>query len=65
MNLHTARDFSYRQFLNHLTTRAKRLIHDNALTEDIEQPQKLFVRATRICVIIAAILGALAVGHAV
>lgn len=65
MRLHSAREFSYRYLLNHLTTRAKRLIHDNALTEAVEQPQKLFVRATRICVMIAAILGALAVGHAV
>ncbi len=65
MRLHSAREFSYRYLLNHLTTRAKRLIHDNGLTEAVEQPHKLFVRATRICIMIAAILGALAVGHAV
>ena len=65
MEPHRAKDFSYPHFLGRLMTRAQRLIHDNALTREIEQPQKLFKRATVIGLILAALLGALAVAHAV
>lgn len=65
MEAHVASDFSYHAFLKRLTTRARRLIQDNALTRVLQHPQSLFVRARRISLVIAAILGALAAANAV
>lgn len=65
MDAHAATDFNYTVFLKRLTARARRLIQDNALTTILQHPQKLFIRASRISLIGAAILGALAAGNAV
>lgn len=65
MESHVAIDFNYAAFVKRLTTRARRLIQDNALVTILQYPQKLFIRASRISLFIAAILGALAAGNAV
>lgn len=46
-------------------TRARRLIQDNALNRHLQQPEKLFRRAYRVVLIIAALLGGLAAFKAV
>lgn len=61
----TTGEFKYSDFLQRLTRRSKRLIEDNALTEALQQPQKKFTIARLICLIIAALLGALAAYHAI
>lgn len=65
METHAATDFNYTVLLKRLTGRARRLIQDNALTTALQHPQKLFIRASRISLFAAAILGALAAGNAV
>lgn len=65
METYAATDFNYSVFLKRLTARARRLIQDNALTRALQHPQNLFIRASRISLIIAAILGALAAVNAV
>lgn len=65
MEAHAAIDFNYAAFLKRLTTRARRLIQDNALTRVLQHPQSLFIRASRISLILAAILGALAAANAI
>lgn len=65
METYAATDFNYVVFLKRLTARARRLIQDNALISVLQHPQNLFIRASRISLIIAAILGALAAANAV
>ncbi len=65
MDSHTTNDFKYSVFLHRLGTRAKRLVQENKLASTLLQPQKLFTRASLICLICAAILGALAAGNAI
>ncbi|SDX98149.1 DUF2868 domain-containing protein [Nitrosomonas sp. Nm33] len=65
MESHAASNFNYTVFLKRLTSRARRLIQDNALAITLQHPQKLFIRASRISLMVAAILGALAAGNAV
>ena len=65
METHAVSDFNYPVFLKRLTTRARRLIQDNALATTLQYPQKLFIRASRISLISSAILGALAAGNAI
>ncbi|MDV6343748.1 DUF2868 domain-containing protein [Nitrosomonas sp. Is37] len=65
MESHAASNFNYTVFLKRLTSRARRLIQDNALATTLQHPQKLFIRASRISLMVAAILGALAAGNAV
>ena len=62
---HGHADFEYTTFIQRLAIRAKCLIKDNALTEPLLRPRKLFNRASQFAIIIAAILGSLAAGHAV
>ncbi|MXS85825.1 DUF2868 domain-containing protein [Nitrosomonas sp. HPC101] len=52
--------FSYAAFLERLLNRAHHLIHDNHLDDILQQPEKLFVRAGRVVLLLAAILGGLA-----
>ena len=61
----TARDFNYSEFIHRLSTRAKHLIQDNALEDALQQPHRQFVRAHRICLALAVILGGLAASQAV
>lgn len=65
MNNHPHADFEYATFIQRLTSRAKRLIKDNALTNAMSRPQKLFSRASQFSLFIAAVLGALAASQAV
>ncbi len=58
-------DFNYSDFMRRLVTRANLLIHDNALEDALQQPQKQSVRVNRICLGAAAILGGLAASQAV
>ncbi|WP_090721020.1 DUF2868 domain-containing protein [Nitrosomonas sp. Nm166] len=60
-----ASDFNYTEFIRRLSTRAKHLIQDNALEEALRQPHKQFIRAHRICLALAVILGGLAASQAV
>lgn len=62
---HTAGQFSLDIFYERLMTRARRLIQDNALNRHLQQPDKLFQRAYRVVLIIAALLGGLAAFKAV
>ena len=55
---------SYPAFLERLLDRAHHLIHDNHLDEVLQQPGKLFVRSSRVILLLAAILGGLAAAHA-
>ncbi len=52
--------FSYAAFLERLLDRAHHLIHDNHLDDVLQQPEKLFIRAGRIILVLAAVLGGLA-----
>lgn len=58
-------DFNYMDFIQRLNTRAKRLIQENALNEALQQPHRQFIRAHRICLMLAVILGGLAASQAV
>ncbi len=58
-------NFEHTVFTQHLSTRAKRLIKYNALAKPLLHPQQQFDRASKYSLIIAAILGGLAAGHAV
>ncbi len=64
MEAYPASGFSYPAFLERLLDRAHHLIHDNHLDEVFQQPEKLFIRAGRIILLLAAILGGLAAAHA-
>lgn len=65
MSGHGHADFEYATFIRRLKIRAQRLIKENALAEPLSHPQKLFTRASQLSIVIAAILGMLAAGHAV
>lgn len=65
MSGHGHADFEYATFIQRLKIRAQRLIKENALAEALLHPQKLFTRASQLSIVIAAILGMLAAGHAV
>ena len=65
MQGHATSDFNYLDFIHRLATRAKHLIQDNALEDRLRQPQQQFVRVSRICLVVAAILGGLAASQAV
>lgn len=52
-----ATGFSYRIFLKRLRNRAQHLIHDNHLETVLQQPSKLFLRMSRIILVLALILG--------
>ena len=58
-------DFNYADFIHRLIIRAKHLIQENALEVVLQQPQKQFIRARRICLAVAVILGGLAASQAV
>lgn len=58
-------DFSYPEFIYRLKARANYLIYENVLEDKLWQPNQQFIRARRICLIIAVILGGLAASHAV
>jgi len=57
--------FKYDNFMQHLIARAEQLIRDNGLEESIVKPHIQFKRVFHISLIIAAVLGSLATGHAV
>ena len=65
MPVSTTSDFNYADFIHRLATRANRLIQDNALGDVLQQPHKQFIRARRICLAVAVILGGLAASQAV
>ncbi|MGG7054560.1 DUF2868 domain-containing protein [Nitrosomonas sp. ANs5] len=65
MEPHAAPGFSYTVFFEKLLSRARRLIQDNALNNTLQQPEKLFLRAGRVVLLLAALLGGLAAGNAV
>ncbi len=58
-------DFNYADFIQRLNTRAKRLIQENPLNDALQQPHLQFIRARRICLALAAILGGLAASQSV
>ena len=58
-------DFNYADFIQRLNTRAKRLIQENTLNDALQQPHRQFIRARRICLGVAVILGGLAASQAV
>ncbi len=58
-------DFNYADFIQRLNTRAKRLIQENTLNDALQQPRRQFIRARRICLGVAIILGGLAASQAV
>lgn len=58
-------DFNYADFIQRLNTRAKRLIQENTLNDALQQPRLQFIRARRICLALAVILGGLAASQAV
>ncbi len=60
MELHPIPGFDYTVFLGKLLDRAHRLIQDNGLSDILRQPEKLFLRASRIILVLAALLGTLA-----
>lgn len=60
MESYPASGFSYAAFLERLLDRAHHLIHDNHLDDVLQQPEKLFIRAGRIILVLAAVLGGLA-----
>src|SRR5690606_21844843 len=64
MEAYPASGFSYAAFLERLLDRAHRLVHDNHLDDVLQQPEKLFIRAGRIILVLAAILGGLAAVNA-
>ncbi|MBY0474356.1 MAG: DUF2868 domain-containing protein [Nitrosomonas sp.] len=61
----TSSDFSYHAFIHQLKIRAHHLIYENALADELRQPSQQFIRARRIGLIIAVILGGLAASQAV
>lgn len=61
----TSSDFSYPEFIHQLKIRAHHLIYENALADKLRQPSQQFIRARRIGLIIAVILGGLAASQAV
>lgn len=61
----SAGDFSYAEFVQRLSMRARLLIRDNALEDALQQPHQQFIRARRICLIAAVVLGGLAASQAV
>lgn len=61
----TSGDFNYADFIQRLNTRAKRLIQENTLNDALQQPGLQFIRASRICLVLAVILGGLAASQAV
>lgn len=65
MTAHNASRFSLDNFHERLMMRARRLIQDNALNSRMQQPEKLFQRACRVMLIVAALLGGLAAFKAV
>jgi len=65
MAAHTASHFSLDNFYERLMMRARRLIQDNALNNRLQQPEKLFQRAYRVVLVVAALLGGLAAFKAV
>lgn len=64
MEPHSAPGFSYAIFFERLLNRARRLIQDNGLGNRLQQPEKLFQRATWTVLVLAALLGGLAAGNA-
>jgi len=60
-----ASQFSVDIFYERLMMRARRLIQDNALNSYLQQPEKLFLRAYRVMLLIAVLLGGLAAFKAV
>lgn len=62
---HATGDFNYPNFIHRLATRANLLTQDNALEATLQQPRQQFVRISRICLAVAAILGGLAASQAV
>lgn len=64
MEAYPASGFSYAAFLERLLDRAHHLVHDNHLDEVLQQPEKLFIRASRIILLLAAVLGGLAAVNA-
>lgn len=58
-------DFSYFEFIRRLNIRAKYLIQDNALAGALQQPHRQYSQASRICLILAVVLGGLAASQAV
>lgn len=58
-------DFNYADFIQRLNTRAKRLIQENTLNDALQQPRRQFIRARRICLGVAVVLGGLAASQAV
>ncbi len=65
MPVSTSSDFKYADFIQRLNTRAKRLIQENALNDTLQHPRLQFIRARRICLALAVILGGLAASQAV
>jgi len=64
MEAYPASGFSYAAFLERLLDRAHHLVHDNHLDEVLQQPEKLFIRAGKIILLLAAVLGGLAAVNA-
>lgn len=60
MERHPIPGFHYAAFLAKLSDRARGLIRDNALNDVLQRPENLFLRASRIMLLCATILGALA-----
>lgn len=65
MDHHANNNFDYSTFIWRLKIRARHLITDNALTNALLRPQKQFLRASRVSLVVAAILGILAAANAV
>lgn len=57
MEAYPASGSGYAALLERLLDRAHHLIHDNHLEEILQQPERLFVRAGRIVLLLAALLG--------
>lgn len=58
-------DFNYPDFIRRLAIRANHLIQDNTLGDALQQPHRQFIRARRICLAVAVILGGLAASQAI
>ncbi len=61
----TGSNFNYPDFIRRLDLRARRLIQENALNDALQQPHQQFIRARRICLGLAVLLGGLAASQAV
>lgn len=61
----TGSNFNYPDFIRRLDLRARRLIQENALNDALQQPHQQFIRARRICLGVAILLGSLASSQAV